>query len=88
MKLSEMVLYMMIFFLSWEKKKLCFRELARVLSELLKLLLVPAALVTLKTLKHGLVQCPALSHSNNVTNLYILETGERFIDMFLCRFSK
>lgn len=59
-----------------ENNFICSRALARVPLELLKLLLGASSLGDLEHIEsNSLAQGPALSNSDNVSNLYIPETG-------------
>ena len=64
------------FFCKLENNFICSRALARVPLELLKLLLGASSLGDLEHIEsHSLAQGPALSNCDNVSDLYIPETG-------------
>ena len=63
-------------FYKLENNFICSRALARVPLELLKLLLGASSLGDLEHIEsHSLAQGPALSNCDNVSDLYIPETG-------------
>ena len=63
-------------FYKLENNFICSRALARVPLELLKLLLGASSLSDLEHIEsHSLAQGPALSNCDNVSDLYIPETG-------------
>ena len=65
-----------VLFLTLENNFICSRALARVPLELLKLLLGASSLGDLEHIEsHSLAQGPALSNCDNVSDLYIPETG-------------
>lgn len=75
-KLSVILHFFFFLFCTLENNFICSRALARVPLELLKLLLGASSLGDLEHIEsHSLAQGPALSNCDNVSDLYIPETG-------------